>query len=94
MVNPNSDKIIELELKKLEIKREKARLVLDKCIWLYFLFMIIGVLGFIYGYVSTLLLNVLIIAAFLILIVGTMPYATAVSKEEKDLDKFIEQLRK
>lgn len=94
MVNENSGKIIELELKKLDIKREKSRLILDKCIWLYFLFMIIGVIGFVYGYVSATVLNFLIIAAFIILIVGTMPYITTVSKEEKDLDKFIEQLKK
>jgi hypothetical protein len=36
----------------------------------------------------------IIIAAFIILIIGTMPYATSVTKEEKDLDKFIEQLKK
>jgi Flp pilus assembly protein TadB len=94
MVSETSKQIIELELKKLEIKREKAKLVLDKCIWLYFLFMIVGVLGFIYDYVTPLVLNMIIIAAFIILIIGTMPYATSVTKEEKDLDKFIEQLKK
>jgi len=94
MVNNNSETIIGLEVKKLDIKREKARLVLDKCIWLYFLFMICWVLGFINGYVSSLALNCLIIAAFAVLIIGTLPYVKTVSKEEKDLDSLIEQLRK
>lgn len=89
-----SQQIIELELKKSDIRREKTRLVLDKCIWLYFLFMLIGVLGFVYGYIDSTILNFMIIAAFVILIIGALPYATTVSNEEKNIDSFIKQLKK
>ena len=89
----NSDKIIDLEIKKSDIRREKSKMVLDKCVWLYFLFMIIGSLGFVYGYVNPKMLNFLIIAAFIILIIGSMPYVTTVSKEEKRIDEFIKQLK-
>jgi hypothetical protein len=92
--NKLSQQIIELELKKSDIRREKAKLVLDKCIWLYFLFMITGVLGFVYGYIDSSVLNFLIIAAFVILIIGALPYASTVSKEEKNIDSFIAKLKK
>ena len=88
-----SEKIIELELKKLDIKREKAKLVLDKSIWLYFLFMIVGAMGYVYGYVNPRMLNLLIITAFIILIIGTIPYMITVSKEEKNINSFIEKLK-
>jgi|TARA_Y100000310_G_scaffold326003_2_gene390317 predicted branched-subunit amino acid permease len=89
----NSDKIIELEIKKSDIRREKSKLVLDKCIWLYFLFMIIGVLGFIYGYVNTKMLNFMIVASFIILIIGTLPYVRTISQEEKLIDEMIKKLK-
>ena len=94
MVNLETQKqIIQLELKKSDIRREKSKLVLDKSIWLYFLFMIVGVLGFLYGYVNSLTLNFLIIAGFAILIIGTLPYIKTVSNEEKRIDEFIKNLR-
>jgi hypothetical protein len=88
-----SDKIVDLEIKKSDIRREKSKLVLDKCVWLYFLFMIIGVLGFIYGYVDTKMLNFLIIASFIILIIGTLPYVKTISREEKLIDEIINKLK-
>jgi large-conductance mechanosensitive channel len=89
----NSEKILELEIKKSDIRREKAKLVLDKCVLLYFLFMVIGALGFIYGYVNSKMLNFLIIASFIVLIIGSMPYITTVAKEEKKIDEFIKNLK-
>ena len=95
MVKSNiSERIMELELKKSDIRREKARIVLDKSVWLYFLFMVIGALGFVFGYINPKMLNLLIVAAFIILIIGSLPYITIVSKEEKKIDSFIERLRK
>jgi hypothetical protein len=89
----NSEKRLELEIKKSDIRREKTKLVLDKSIWLYFLFMIIGSIGFVYGYVNSKMLNFIIIIGFIILIIGALPYITTVSKEEKRIDEFIKQLK-
>jgi|TARA_B100002003_G_scaffold250628_1_gene290742 TM2 domain-containing membrane protein YozV len=93
MVKNNSEKILELEIKKSDIRREKSKLVLDKCVLLYFLFMVIGSLGFIYGYVNSKMLNLLIVASFIILIIGSMPYITTVAKEEKKINEFIGKLK-
>ena len=93
MVKNNSEKILELEIKKSDIRREKAKLVLDKCVWLYFLFMVIGAIGFVFGYVNPKMLNFLIVASFIVLIIGSMPYITTVSKEEKKINEFIKTLK-
>ena len=67
--------------------------LLEECVWLYFLFMIIGVLGFIYGYVDTKMLNFLIVASFIILIIGTLPYVRTISQEEKLIDDIIKKIK-
>ncbi len=77
---------ILLELEKARIQREKARLVLEKSITFYFLFMLVGVLGFINGYVTKNTLNILIISGIVILIAGTLPYIRIASKQEKKID--------
>ena len=82
---------IQIELERSRIKREKARLILDKSISLYFLFMIIAVLGFLFGYIDSFMLNTLIILGFVILIAGSFPYIRTVHKEEKKLDGYLKK---
>jgi len=95
MVNSkNSDKIMDLEIKKSDIRREKARILLDKSIWLYFLFTLTGMVGFVFGYVESQLLNYLIIASFVVLLLGAWPYIKTINQEEKNIDSFIAQLKK
>ena len=64
------DTKIYLEIERAKIKREKARLVLEKSIALYFIFMFIGVVGFLFGYIDSFLLNTLIVLGIIILVVG------------------------
>ncbi|MBD3164316.1 hypothetical protein GF323_03885 [Candidatus Woesearchaeota archaeon] len=80
---------VYLEIEKSKIKREKARLVLEKSIFLYFLFMLIAVLGFIYNYIGSFTLNALILLGIIILIIGTIPYLVIVHKEEKKIEGFM-----
>lgn len=80
---------IYLEIEKSKIKREKARLVLEKSIALYFIFMFIGVVGFIFEYIDSFMMNILIILGIVILIAGTMPYVMIVHKEEKKIDAYL-----
>ncbi|MAG08561.1 hypothetical protein CMO89_03745 [Candidatus Woesearchaeota archaeon] len=76
-----------LELEKSRINREKAKLVLNKSLVLYFCFLLVGVFGFIFDYIDSLLLNLLIIMGLVILIFGTLPYIITISKEEKKIDE-------
>tara|TARA_Y100000310_G_scaffold344985_1_gene460965 strand:- start:488 stop:781 length:294 start_codon:yes stop_codon:yes gene_type:complete len=78
---------VMLELEKSRINREKAKIVLNKSLVLYFCFLLVGVFGFIFDYLGSLLLNMLIIMGLAILVLGTFPYLFTITKEEKKIDE-------
>jgi len=86
--------IIEVEVEKSRLNREKAMLVLNKSLFLYFCFLFVGIIGFINAYVSKTLLNILIVVGLVVLIIGTIPYVQTMKEEEKKLNSIIENLRK
>ena len=86
--------LIDLELEKSKLNREKSLLVLNKSLFLYFLFLFIGVIGFVNNYVSAGYLNLLIILALIALILGTLPYISTMRKEERNLNRLILNLKK
>ncbi|MCX6707648.1 MAG: hypothetical protein NT001_05925 [Candidatus Woesearchaeota archaeon] len=85
--------IIELELEKSRIDREKSMLVLNKGLFLYFCFLFVAVMGFINGYLSKDLLNILIIMSLCVIIIATLPYIRTMHKEEKRLETLIDDLK-
>lgn len=85
--------IIYLEIEKSKINREKAKLVLNNSIMLYLLFMAIGVIGFVFEYLDSFMLNLMIIVGIVVLIIGTVPYLIMVSLEEKKINKKLMELR-
>jgi hypothetical protein len=86
--------ITYLELEKSRINREKAKIVLNMGLVLYFGFLIAGVIGFSFEYIDSLLLNVLVISGIVILIVSTLPYLIIVHKEEKWIKLKLSGLKK
>ncbi|MEM4337124.1 MAG: hypothetical protein QXG86_03915 [Candidatus Woesearchaeota archaeon] len=86
--------IIEIEVEKSRLNREKAMLVLNKSLFMYFCFLFVGIIGFINLYISKNLLNILIVGGLVVLIIGTIPYVQTMNKEEKKLNSIIESLRK
>ncbi|MBI4738324.1 hypothetical protein HY772_01965 [Candidatus Woesearchaeota archaeon] len=81
--------IINLEVEKSRINREKSILVMNKSLVLYFVFMFVAILGFINGYINRTLLNVLIVMGLCVLIIGTVPYVKTMHEEEKRLNELI-----
>ena len=86
--------IIEVEIEKSRLNREKAMLVLNKSLFIYFCFLFVGIIGFINTYVSKTLLNILIFVGLVVLIIGTIPYVQTMKEEEKKLNSIIDSLRK
>lgn len=74
---------IYLEVEKSRINREKAKIVLNMGLILYFGFLVVGVVGFAFEYIDSFLLNVLVICGIVILVVSTLPYLIIINKEEK-----------
>ena len=93
-VTPANKEIIDLEVEKSRLNREKSMLVMNKGLILYFAFMFIAVIGFINGYLNQTLLNVLIVMGLLVLIIGTVPYVKTMHEEEERLNSLIAELRK
>ncbi|MFC1753050.1 hypothetical protein ACFL96_06605 [Thermoproteota archaeon] len=93
-VTPANKEIIDLEVEKSRLNREKSMLVMNKGLILYFAFMFIAVIGFINGYLNQTLLNVLIVMGLLVLIIGTVPYVKTMHEEEERLNNLIAELRK
>lgn len=85
---------VTLELEKSRINREKAKIVLNMGLILYFGFLIVGIVGFAFEYIDNFLLNVLVICGIIILIVSTLPYLIIVHREERWIKLKLYELRK
>jgi uncharacterized membrane protein len=86
--------IINLEVEKSRINREKSILVMNKSLVLYFVFMFVAILGFVNGYITKTLLNVLIVMGLCVLIIGAIPYIRTMYTEEKRLNDLIMKISK
>ena len=82
-----------LEVEKSRINREKAKLALNMGLILYFGFLIVGVVGFSFDYIDSLLLNVLVICGIVILIVSTLPYLIIIHREERWINSRLSKLK-
>ena len=88
------DDTIYLELEKSRINREKAKIVLNMGLVLYFGFLIAGIIGFSFEYIDSFMLNILVIAGIVILIISTLPYLLIVHKEELWIKLKLFEMRK
>lgn len=86
--------IIDVEVEKSRLNREKAMLVLNKSLFIYFCFLFVAVIGFINAYITKNMLNILIIVGLLALIIGTIPYVKTMKEEEKKLNGIIAELKR
>jgi len=75
--------IITLKIEKVRLQREKSLLILNKGIMLFFAFLSVAVIG---------VVNKIITTGILALIIGILPYGFASKKEEKELEKIIDEL--
>mgnify|MGYP001565268335 CR=1 FL=1 len=81
--------LLQLEIEKSKLNREKSLLLLDKSLLMYFAFLIIGVVGFINKYIDAKYLNIMVVLGFGVLAVGLVPYMLTMSREEKKLNSLI-----
>ena len=87
------NEIIYLEVERSRINREKARIVLNMGLLLYFGFLIAGIVGFAFGYIDSFLLNILVICGIVILVVSTVPYLIIIHREEKLINLKLHELK-
>ncbi len=85
--------IVEIEVEKSRLNREKAMIVLNKSLFIYFCFLFVGIIGFINSYLSKTLLNAIILVGLIVLVLGTIPYVQTMKREEKKLNTMVDDLR-
>jgi hypothetical protein len=92
-VSSGQKAIIDLQIEKSKLNREKSMLVLNKALVLYFGFLLISILGFINGYIDRFLFNILILMGLAVLIIGIVPYFKTMSTEEKNINDMITKIK-
>ena len=86
--------VLQIELERSRLSREKGMVILNKSVFLYFSFMFVGVLGFVNDYISSAMLNFIIVMGLVALVVGTVPYIIATHREQKKLSEILKTLMK
>jgi hypothetical protein len=84
---------MRLELEKAKRNSDKATVVLDKGLLLYFAFLLTAVLGYVNGFVNPTLLNGIIIVGFAILVVVLISYIRATKQEQITINQLINKLK-
>lgn len=84
--------IIMLKIEKVKLQREKSLLILNKSVMLFFAFLAVAIIGLVNKIITTMQLNILIVIGIVALIIGVLPYGITARKEEKELEKTIDEL--
>ncbi len=87
-------KLLEIKIERSRIKRERAILVFNQSLFIYFSFLFIAVFGFVNHYLNAYMLNVLVIAGLLALFIGALPNAILMYKEDKKFDDLYKEYKK
>ena len=85
--------IVDLEIEKSKLNREKSMLVLNKALILYFGFLLLGIVGFVNQYITQSLFNTLIIMGMIVLVIGIVPYIKTMKEEERNINKMISYIK-
>ena len=85
--------IVDLEIEKSKLNREKSMLVLNKSLILYFGFLLISIVGFVNNYITQSLFNILIIMGLIVLVIGIVPYIKTMREEERHINKMISYIK-
>ena len=93
LLNENEREILYLEIEKSKINREKAAIILNKSLVLYFIFTLIAVIGFVAEFIDHVMMNILIIMGIVLLFIGTIPYYIMTRNEERKIDNFLKELK-
>lgn len=91
-LNSIQEKIIDLKIERLRLERERAVLILNKGIIVYFVFLLGAIIGRINGVISGSLFNWLVILGLLILIISVVPYSKTMHREEDEIARMLDDL--
>ena len=85
--------IIDLEIEKSKLNREKSMLVLNKALMIYFVFLFMSIVGYVNNYIGKSLFNYLILMGLCVLVIGIIPYIKTMQDEERNMNEMIYKLK-
>lgn len=90
---------VEKMLYRLKVEESRLRLhnsvtVFDKSILLYFLFLFVGIIGFINSLITINVLYILVISGIFVLMLGLIPYVRHASSQSNLITDMISELEK
>lgn len=83
---------ISLVIEKSKLHRERAMLVLDKGLLLFFAFLAFSVIAREQDLITDLIFKITVISSICVLLLSITPYINISKKEEEKLDKILEDL--
>jgi uncharacterized membrane-anchored protein len=92
--NWREEKIVDIELERSKLNRDKSAIILDKSVLMYFSFLALSIVGFIRGYINNKMLNMLVTLALTALVVGSASYIYTIRTEEERLDGISKNIKK
>ncbi len=88
------EKLIDLSIEKSKINREESRLIIDKGITVYFLLLVLAILGLVTKTLRLTDFVLLVCLSLIVLIITGIPYIKTVITEKKRLDGLMSQIQK
>jgi len=86
-------KLLEINIERSRIARERAILVFLESLFIYFSFMFIAVFGFVNKFLNGQALNWLVLAGLVALCVGVLPSVIMMFREGKKFDELYDQYK-
>ena len=91
-LSESEKQFITLMIERSKLNRERATLVLDKGLLLFFAFLAFSIIALQNDLINKTLFNLLVIAAVCILMLSVTPYMRISKKEEEKIDKVLAEL--
>jgi len=94
MMTDVEKQIISLKIERLNLEKDRAVMILNKGMIIYFAFLTLAILGFANGLFAVKWLNIFVLLGLAILIVATLPYFMQMKKEEKAITELLDSVQK
>jgi hypothetical protein len=83
---------IAVLIEKSQLNRERAKLILDKGLMLFFAFLLFAIIAYENDWISKILFNLVVMASVCVLMLAVTPYLNISKKEEEKLDRVLKEL--
>lgn len=88
------DKLMYLKIERSRLNREHSKMIFDKGVMTYFIFLTVSVTGLVTSYIDLKTFIFMLILAFAVLLFSSIPYLRSMVTERKMLDSMIKNVER